>query len=64
MAFDYAQLQPDNGKYLTSYLIGLVNRGNWRKPYDWGTLVAWSWGVSRFIDYFESGVNSDVDPSK
>ncbi|HQI42887.1 MAG TPA: hypothetical protein PK949_02075 [Dysgonamonadaceae bacterium] len=64
LAFDYTQLQPDNGKYLTGYLIGLVNRGNWRKPYDWGTLVAWSWGVSRFIDYFESDANKDVDASK
>jgi hypothetical protein len=52
--FDLTALQPDNGKGLTSYLIGLVNQGNWRKPTDWGTLVAWSWGVSRLIDYFET----------
>lgn len=52
--FDLTALQPDNGVGLTSYLIGLVNQGNWRKPTDWGSLVAWSWGVSRLIDYFET----------
>jgi hypothetical protein len=51
--FDAGALQPDNGEGLTGYLIGLVNKGNWRKPTDWGTLVAWSWGISRFIDFFE-----------
>jgi hypothetical protein len=55
-------LQPDDGAGLTSYLIGLVNQGNWRKPTDWGTLVAWSWGVSRLIDYFET--DEDVDATK
>lgn len=58
--FNLNQLQPDNGAGLTSYLIGLVNKGNWRKPTDWGTLVAWSWGVSRLIDYFET--DGDVNP--
>ena len=52
--FDLNALQPDNGAGLTSYLIGLVNKGNWRKPDDWGTLRAWAWGVSRLIDYFET----------
>jgi len=52
--FNLSVLQPDNGAGLTSYLIGLVNKGNWRKPTDWGTLLAWSWGVSRLIDYFET----------
>jgi len=56
-------IQPDNGEALTDYLIGLVNRGEWRKPYDWGTLVAWSWGISRFIDFFEIA-DSLVDASK
>ena len=52
--FDPTALQPDNGAGLTSYLIGLVNQGNWRKPDDWGTLMAWCWGISRLIDYFET----------
>jgi hypothetical protein len=50
-------LQPDNGADLTSYLIGLVNKGAWRKPTDWGTLGAWSWVVSRLIDYFQTDNN-------
>ncbi|MDR2839922.1 MAG: hypothetical protein LBV75_01455 [Paludibacter sp.] len=53
-------IQPDNGAGLTSYLLGLVNKGNWRKPTDWGSIGAWSWGISRLIDCFETidGVNS------
>ncbi|MEL5893321.1 hypothetical protein AAE250_07415 [Bacteroides sp. GD17] len=47
-------VQPDNGTGLTSYLIGLVNKGNWRKPDDWGAIGAWSWGISRLIDYLET----------
>jgi hypothetical protein len=52
--FNPVALQPDNGTGLTSYLIGLVNKGNWRKPTDWGSLVAWAWGIGRLIDYFET----------
>jgi hypothetical protein len=60
--FDCNRLQPDDGAGLTSYLIGLCNRGNWRKPSDWGTLAAWSWGVSRLIDFFET--DSTIDTGK
>jgi hypothetical protein len=59
---DCAALQPDNGVGLTSYIIGLCNKGNWRKPTDWGTLAAWSWGISKLIDYFET--DPDVDETK
>jgi len=57
--FNLTALQPDNGVGLTSYQIGLVNKGNWRKPDDWGTLRVWSWGVSKLINYFET--DKDVD---
>jgi hypothetical protein len=60
--FDPTVLQPDNGAGLTSYLIGLCNKGNWRSPSDWGALAAWSWGISRLIDYFEA--DSTVDAAK
>jgi hypothetical protein len=60
--FDCTALQPDNGVGLTSYIIGLCNKGNWRKPTDWGSLAAWSWGVSKLIDYFET--DPDVDATK
>ena len=46
--------QADNGAGLTQGIIGLVNKGNRRKPNDWGTLKAWSWGASKAIDYFET----------
>jgi hypothetical protein len=60
--FNVQALQPDNGAGLSSYLIGLCSQGNWRKPSDWGTLAAWSWGVSKLIDYFEN--DSSVDAAK
>lgn len=48
-------VQPDNGNNgnMSSYLIGLVTKGQWRQPDDPGALVAWGWGVSRLIDAFE-----------
>lgn len=45
--------QPDNGAGLTKGIIGLVNKGQHRKPDDWGALRAWAWGASRALDYFE-----------
>ena len=64
--YTQTQLQPDSGGANTSsYLIGLINKGNWRKPTDPGALVAWAWGISRVIDEF--GQDSDPqgpDPDK
>jgi lysophospholipase L1-like esterase len=56
-------VQPDNNK-LTTGIIGLVNKGQPRKPDDWGALRAWQWGVSRLIDYFEANPDSMVDAKK
>ncbi|HEY3862680.1 MAG TPA: endo-1,4-beta-xylanase [Verrucomicrobiae bacterium] len=47
-------IQPDNGAGLTSGIIGLMNKGQSRKPDDWGALRAWGWGASRALDYFET----------
>ena len=49
-----ASVQADNGAGLTRGVIGLVNKGQLRKPDDWGALRAWAWGASRALDYFES----------
>jgi len=47
-------VQADNGAGLTSGIIGLCNKGEPRKPDDWGALRAWAWGASRAMDYFET----------
>jgi (4-O-methyl)-D-glucuronate---lignin esterase len=49
-----ASIQADNGAGLTKGIIGLVNRGQPRKPDDWGALRAWAWGASRGLDYLET----------
>jgi hypothetical protein len=47
-------IQADNGAGLTKGVIGLCNKGQARKPDDWGSLRAWAWGASRALDYFET----------
>jgi len=47
-------IQADNGAGLTKGVIGLVNKGQPRKPDDWGSLRAWGWGASRALDYLET----------
>lgn len=56
-------IQPDNNQLRTG-IIGLTNKGQPRKPDDWGALRAWQWGVSRLIDYFEANRDSQVDARK
>jgi hypothetical protein len=55
----YASLSPtsaqaDNGAGLTKGIIGLVNKGQPRRPEDWGSLRAWAWAASRGLDYLET----------
>lgn len=49
-----ASIQADNGAGLTRGIIGLVNKGQPRKPEDWGALRAWAWGAGRALDYLEA----------
>jgi hypothetical protein len=49
-----ASVQADNGAGLTKGIIGLVNKGQPRKPDDWGSLRAWAWGAARGLDYLET----------
>lgn len=53
-------IQADNGAGLTKGIIGLVNKGQPRKPDDWGALRAWAWGASRALDYFETDKTVDA----
>jgi hypothetical protein len=46
--------QADTGAGLTKGIIGLCNKGQPRKPEDWGALRAWAWGASRALDHFET----------
>lgn len=47
-------IQADNGAGLTKGIIGLVNRGQPRRPDDWGALRAWAWGAARGLDHLET----------
>lgn len=53
-------IQADNGAGLTRGVIGLTNRGQPRTPEQWGSLRAWAWGASRFLDYLETEPNVDA----
>jgi hypothetical protein len=55
-----ASIQADNGAGLTRGVIGLVNRGQPRKPDDWGALRAWAWGASRGLDYLATDGTVDA----
>jgi hypothetical protein len=55
-----ASIQADNGAGLTRGIIGLVNKGQPRKPDDWGSLRAWAWGASRALDYLETDASVDA----
>jgi hypothetical protein len=48
---DPASVQADDGAGITRGIIGLVNKGQPRKPEDWGALRAWGWGAGRAFDY-------------
>ncbi len=54
VSLDPASIQADNGAGMTKGIIGLVNKGQHRKPDDWGALRAWAWGAARALDYLES----------
>jgi lysophospholipase L1-like esterase len=56
-------IQPDNNRLRTG-VIGLANKGEPRKPDDWGALRAWGWGVSRLIDFFADHPEMKIDPAK
>jgi hypothetical protein len=51
---DPQSAQADNGAELTRGIIGLVNKGQPRKPEDWGALRAWGWAAGRGLDYLET----------
>lgn len=57
---DPSSIQADHGAGLTRGIIGLVNKGQPRKPDDWGSLRAWAWGAARALDYLETDPTVDA----
>jgi hypothetical protein len=57
---DPSSIQADNGAGLTKGIIGLVNKGQPRKPDDWGSLRSWAWGAARGLDYLETDTAVDA----
>jgi hypothetical protein len=57
---DTASVQADDGAGITRGIIGLTNKGQPRKPEDWGALRAWAWGASRGLDYLETDPAMDA----
>ncbi len=57
---DTDSIQADSGEGLTKGIIGLTNKGEARKPDDWGALRAWGWGASRALDYLETDKSVDA----
>ncbi len=51
----YNDIQPDRLNTFNQGVIGqTLAAGQQPQPDEWGTIGAWSWGVSRIIDYFET----------
>lgn len=56
---DPASIQADDGSGLTRGIIGLVNKGQPRRPEDWGALRAWAWGAGQGLDYLQTDTAID-----
>jgi hypothetical protein len=53
-------IQADNGAGLTAGIIGLTNKGQRRKPEQWGSLRAWGWGAGRVLDELQTDPSVDA----
>jgi hypothetical protein len=51
---DPTSIQADDAAGITRGILGLVNKGQPRKPDDWGALRTWAWGAGRGLDYLET----------
>jgi len=60
VTIDPASIQADNGAGLTRGIIGLVNKGQPRKPDDWGALRAWAWGAGEGLTFLEKDSTIDA----
>ncbi|MBK5270143.1 MAG: acetylxylan esterase [Bacteroidia bacterium] len=60
VTLETSSIQADNGAGITRGIIGLANKGQPRKPDDWGSLRAWAWGAARGLDYLETDTLVDA----
>lgn len=58
----YTEIQPDRANAWKDGVIGLALASDRTEPRpdEWGTISAWSWGISRIIDYFETDRSVDA----
>src|SRR5262245_12345400 len=58
----YTEIQPDRANAWKDGVIGLTLAPEQTEPRpdEWGTISAWSWGISRIIDYFETDKSVDA----
>ncbi len=59
----YGEIDPDKNDF-TDGIHPLLYKKGQEKPEvnEWGSIAAWSWGLSRAMDYFET--DGDIDASK
>ena len=57
----YQDIQPDRKSSFTEGVIGLTLAPGQAQPApdEWGTISAWSWGISRVLDYLETDRSVD-----
>jgi PelA/Pel-15E family pectate lyase len=59
----YGDIEPDfHGGAAFGVRSALGGVGDPRRPDEWGAIGAWSWGLSRIVDYLQS--DPSIDPTK
>jgi len=60
----YQDIQPDRANAFTEGVIGLTLAQGQTAPApdEWGTIAAWTWGISRAIDYLAA--DASIDPRR
>ena len=62
VTFYRGDVDPDWHDGFRNGVHGVVDSGRERRADSWGTIAAWSWGLSRALDYLET--DKDIDSRK